>query len=330
MLPGHIRSCFVTGGTGFIGSHLVDLLIEQGWEVRCLVRNPESLGWLTGKPIALYSGDLDSTDVLREGISGADAVFHLAGATAAGSREEYFRINAIGCRNVGEAALKCPDPPQVVAYVSSLAAVGPSQPGKAVDEDTPPSPLTDYGRSKLEGEKTLRAMGDLPLIVLRPPAVYGPRDRETLAFFRLASRGFFPVVGGGAEVSLIHVRDLVRGIVLAAERSPTGGTYFLAHDEPVVIADLSVHLAGALGRKVRNVTIPVSALWTAAAASELLGRVAGRLPVFNREKVKELAAPGWVCNTGKARRELSFQAIIDTASGIRETTDWYLRSRWIR
>lgn len=329
MLPRNIRTCFVTGGTGFIGSHLVDLLIGQGREVRCLVRDPSRLGWLEGKPVIIRHGDLDSSDSLREGISGADAVFHLAGAIAAGSREEYRRVNAEGCRKLGEAALECRTPPRVFTYVSSQAAAGPSQPGEAVDESTPPSPVTDYGRSKLEGERILAGMEGLPLIILRPPAVYGPRDREILIFFRLANAGLFPVVNGKAAISLIHVADLVRGIVMAGEKGRIGGTYFLANDEPIMNADLPALLAAALGRRVRSIRVPGFALKAAAAISEAGGRLAGRVPVFNRDKVKELTAPGWVCSTEAALEDLSFRAEIDLPRGLKETAEWYRKGSWL-
>ncbi len=325
----NIRTCFVTGGTGFIGSHLVDLLIEQGKEVRCLVRDPERLGWLEGKPVLLHCGDLDSADALREGMDGSDAVFHLAGVTAAASREEYTRINAGGCRSIGEAVLTCRNSPGVVIYVSSQAASGPSRTGQVTDEDTPPSPVTDYGRSKLEGERILTEMMGLPLVIVRPPAVYGPRDREILAFFKLAKRGFFPVVRGGVSISLIHVRDLVSGIVQASERGRSGQTYFLANREPVQITDLADHLGTTLGRQVRNLPVPQWLLWAAAGVSEILGRTAGRMPVFNRDKVRELAATGWVCSSEKAFRELSFQAEVDLPGGLRETAEWYKRVQWL-
>ncbi|TNF49755.1 NAD-dependent epimerase/dehydratase family protein, partial [bacterium] len=113
MVSREIRTCFVTGGTGFIGSHLVDFLLEREVEVRCLVRRPSNLGWLDGKSIQVVQGDLDDTDALREGVTGADAVFHLAGALASGNQEEYFRVNAIGCRNLGRAALDCDEPPGI-------------------------------------------------------------------------------------------------------------------------------------------------------------------------------------------------------------------------
>ncbi|UCG38906.1 MAG: NAD-dependent epimerase/dehydratase family protein, partial [bacterium] len=228
-----IRTCFVTGGTGFIGSHLVDLLLENGCEVRCLVRNRGKLGWLLGKPVTVFEGDLGSHGVLRSGASGVDAVFHLAGLTAAASREQYRLVNAGGCGNLARASLEADEPPGVFVYVSSLAAVGPSYNDTAVEESRAPHPVTEYGRSKLEGERVLAGMGPLPLVVVRPPAVYGPRDREILPLFRLAARGFLPIFNPAARISMVHVRDLVKGILASAEGGRAGETYFLAHPQAV-------------------------------------------------------------------------------------------------
>ena len=222
-----IRTCFVTGGTGFVGSHLVDHLLQRGSEVRCLVRDRSSLSWLQGKPVTLVEGDLDSEAIIRDVASGTDAFFHLAGATGAPSREQYFKVNADGSRKMARAALEAAEPPGVFIYLSSLAAVGPGLSGEVLTEGRPPRPVTDYGRSKLEGERILSGMGPLPLVTLRPPAVYGPRDRELLPIFKLASKGFLPIMNPAANLSLVHVEDLVRGIVTAAQRSRIGGNVLL-------------------------------------------------------------------------------------------------------
>ena len=329
MLSRDIRACFVTGGTGFIGSHLVEFLVGQGKEVRCLVRDPSRLGWLEGKPVQLVPGDLDSLEALREGIEGTEAVFHLAGAIAAGSREEYFRVNAQGCRNAALAALECDHPPDVFLYVSSQAASGPSMPGRAVREEDSPSPVTDYGRSKLEGEKILGSFERLPLVVVRPPTVIGPRDTEALAFFRLSGLGVFPVTNRNSMLNLIFIQDLVEGIFRAATSGRLGETYFIAHGEPVAMEDLAGLMADALGRKVRGLNLPRPVLSAAASLAEVWGRMSGKAPVFNRDKLNELTATGWLCSTEKANRELGFTAKVPVEMALHETVRWYRENSWL-
>ncbi|MDT8395396.1 MAG: NAD-dependent epimerase/dehydratase family protein [bacterium] len=324
-----IRTSFVTGGTGFVGSHLVDHLLQRGSEVRCLVRDRSRLRWLQGKPVTLVEGDLDSEAIIRDAASGTDAFFHLAGATAAASREQYFRVNAEGSRKAARAALEAAEPPGVFIYVSSMAAVGPGLSGEVVAETRRPLPVTDYGRSKLDGERILSGMGPLPLVTLRPPTVYGPRDREVLPMFRLASKGFLPLLNPEASLSLVHVEDLVRGIVAAAQHSRIGETYFITHPEPIATVDLPGYFSDALGRRVRGLRVPGGVLAAAASVSEGWGRLTGRMPVFNRQKVRELTAASWVCSYEKAREQIDFTAGIAIADGVARTARWYEEQGWL-
>ena len=324
-----IRTSFVTGGTGFVGSHLVDLLLQSGSQVRCLVRDRSKIRWLQGKPVTLIEGDLDSEAIIRDAASGTDAFFHLAGATAAPSRERYFKINAEGCRITGRAALKAADPPGVFVYVSSQAAVGPGLPGEVMVESRPPRPVTDYGRSKLEGERILSEMGPLPLVTVRPPAVYGPRDKELLPLFKMASRGVLPVLNSAAVLSLVHVEDLVRGIAAAAVGSRLGETYFLTHPDPLPAADLPGYFGNALGRRVTGVRIPRGLLSAAASVSESWGRLTGHMPVFNRQKVRELTADSWFCSHENAHERIGFIAEISFGEGLTRTAQWYREQGWL-
>ena len=196
---------FVTGGTGFVGAHLVKAVRARGDTVTALVRRPalaERLGW--GNDVRLLHGDLGDEATLREGCAGADVVYHLAGQIAAKSAAEFMATNRDGTANVLEAARD--GGARRVVFVSSLAAAGPTTPGQPIDETRPPAPVTDYGRSKLAAEVLIRAMPpSLPWTIVRPPVVYGEWDRGTLKIFQLARRGLAPVFGDGSQqLSVIH------------------------------------------------------------------------------------------------------------------------------
>ncbi len=329
MLLREIRSCFVTGGTGFIGSHLVEFLLNRDIQVRCLVRDPGQLGWLEGLPIDLVKGDLGSMNALEEGAAGVDAVFHLAGTVAAVSRDAYFKINAEGCRNLAEATLKKNRSVKIFIYVSSIAAVGPSRPGSAVSEDEEPHPVSHYGRSKRDGERLLAGIEGLPLVIVRPSAVYGPRDSGNLMFFKIGMRGLLPVFNAAADISLIYIHDLVRGITSAAEMGRFDAIYNLADERTVTTADLPGIIGRALGVKVRRVSVPVCLVWTAALLFEVKGRLTGRMPIFNLQKVNELTAAGWACSTEKAAGELAFRTEVKIEDGFKEAARWYRERGWL-
>jgi dihydroflavonol-4-reductase len=329
-MPSEIGTCFVTGGTGFVGRRLVPHLLAKGWKVRCLLRDPAKAAGLAGLEVEFVRGNLGSFDLLREAVSGVDAVFHLAGITAARNLGEYLRVNTAGTHGLGKAAMAASSPPKVFVHLSSLAALGPQRGAFPLRESDDPRPVSDYGVSKLAGERALLGVEGLPLVILRPPAVYGPGDPELLPFFRLAARGVFPVVNRGARLSLVHADDLACAVALAAAHGRSREVYHIAHGRPVGADELPLHLARAMGRqKVLKVPVPYPALWAAAILSEGVGHLRGKAPVFNRQKARELAAPGWVSATDKAERELGFTADIGIEVGLAMTALWYRAQGWI-
>ncbi|HEY6209910.1 MAG TPA: NAD(P)-dependent oxidoreductase, partial [Gemmatimonadales bacterium] len=237
---------FVTGGTGFVGAHLVRALLERGDAVRCLVRDPAkaaALGW-TGA-VELVRGDLNDARALRDGCAGAEVVYHVAGRVSARNAPEFMAANRDGTARVLEAAAA--EPPRRFLYVSSLAAAGPAPRGQPIDESRPPAPVTPYGRSKLSAELLVRA-APVPWTIVRPPMVYGERDRELFKLFKLARAAVVPVFGDGSqELSVIYAADLADAVIAAATAQRSAGmVYFAAH--PSVTT--SRELVRAIGRAV--------------------------------------------------------------------------------
>jgi len=320
---------FVTGGTGFIGTHLVNALLARGDAVTCLARSPAKAAALERRGVRIVRGDLDNAAALRQGCAGADVLVHLAGRIAARDQGEFMRANRDGTANVLDAAVE--QPPRRFVYVSSIAAAGPTVAGHPIDETRPPAPVTPYGRSKLAGEVLVRAAA-LPWTIVRPPIVYGEGDRATFGIFRLANLGVVPLFGDGTQqLSLIHVADLVAALlaVVATERT-VGRVYFAAHPEITTARQLAMGAGRALGKTPRVVPVapPVAraVLWTAG----VLARLAGRTALLSGERAPEFLAPAWTCRPDALRRDGGWEARIDLAAGLPRTAAWYRTEGWLR
>jgi len=322
---------FVTGATGFIGSHLVDALLVRGFEVSCLVRDPDRLGWLDGSGVRLVAGDCTDPEGLGGVFSGADYVFHNAGVTKASKSETYYAVNAEGTKNVVEAVARDAGGLRKLVYVSSQAAAGPSVKGRPRTEDDRPEPVTDYGLSKLEGELHVQAYKDaLPVVTVRPSAVYGPRDTDIFTFFKLVKKGIRTDFFSEHLVSLSFVGDLVEGIIQAAlSETRSGDTFFLADERPYDWDFIGRTVAGALGVNAMRVVLPVPLLSAVALFSEGFSMLTGKAALLNRQKMAEIRQRYWVADSGRAREVLGYSPSHDFASGAVETARWYEENGWL-
>jgi len=318
---------FITGGTGFIGRHLIDFLSAHDAEIFALVRDPRKAVEFAGRKIRILKGDLFSLPSLPAGI---DIVFHLAGKTRSLQKNDYYTVNQEGTASLFRALLSSGARPKVV-HLSSLAASGPSQKNTAVREDDPPHPVTAYGRSKLMGEQeALKFRDRLPLVIVRASAIFGPLDRDFLEFFKLIGRGILPTVAEEKHVSLCYVKDLVEALYLCARCDlPSGEIFNIADPSPWTWERLGEAAGRAMGRKFRRVRIPVGALSLAARLSELRSRLKGEPGLLNREKYIDFKQPGWVADVGKAATMLSFRPRYALEQAIQETIDWYIAEKWL-
>lgn len=319
----------VTGATGFVGSHLAAALVAQGHELVCLVRPTSDRRWLATQPVACVVGSLTDAEALGPLVQAAEYVYHLAGATRAVRPEDFIRTNAVATAALARVCAERGARLRRLLVVSSQSAAGPGTLARPRTEDDPPEPVSAYGRSKLAGERAALASG-APVTVVRPAFVYGPRDREGLAIYRLLRLGLNARIGRIEALNLVHVRDLVDGLVRAAEAERSlGQTYFLAHPTPVTQEELGATIARALGARCLTLRVPDPLLQAAGWAAELAARLANRPALFNRSKVAELLAPGWVCSPRRAQEELGFSPRVALAEGVAETVAWYRQAGWL-
>ncbi len=317
----------VTGGTGFLGSHLIDRLLETpDTEVHALVRNPERARRLEGRgDIRFLQGSLLDLPPLPAGLG---LVYHLAGLTKATKSSDYYTVNRDGTASLFRALARGDASPRVV-HVSSMAAAGPSLAGRPGREDDPPRPVSPYGRSKLLAEaEALAWKGRFPLVILRLAAVYGPGDEDFLEFFRLVRRGILPLYGRRRKsLSLCAARDTVTAMVLAAGAGGESGELFnVAHPEPATWEELGGAAARILGRKVVRVRVPPWAAFLASAVSGGIGRLSGRPTALNLSKYRDMLPDAWEADVTKARRGLGFEARVPLEEGLQETLGWYVRN----
>jgi dihydroflavonol-4-reductase len=323
----------VTGGTGFIGSNMVELLLSCGWEVVCPVRDISSLKYLDGLPATVVSVDDLEKEIAAN--PGFDYVIHLAGATRALDYEAYYRANVQLTRNLLETLLRHngKDSLRRFVLVSSQAVAGPTPEQMTfLEESDPPYPISLYGRTKLEAEQMAMSFLDrVPITIVRPPTVFGPRDRDVFNVFKCARFRLAPHIAGPERlVSIIYVEDLTEGI-LAAALSPesTGESYFLSYPEPVVWRDFCLLVAQVLGYRAIPIPLPLSALRIVALLGDLSGRISGSASLFRSEKLREMRQIAWTCSPKKAYDDLHWEPRTPLERAIEKTALWYKEHGWL-
>jgi nucleoside-diphosphate-sugar epimerase len=325
----------LTGGTGFVGSHVADVLRESGYDVRALVRTSSDTRFLRPGPgLELVTGALDDRASLERAVAGCEVVVHAAGLIKARRTREFFEVNVAGTASLAAAAAAAGSVRRFV-LVSSLSAAGPSSNGRPLDESATPRPVSAYGRSKLEGERAVRELaGDVSVTVIRPSVVYGPRDRATLSFFRAVRRGALPIVGDGSNsLSVVYVADCAAAVAAALSSGPNasnGGTYFVDDGEPLVWREAVEEIELALGRRARlRIGTPAWALRVAAAANQARGEITGHPQMLTFDKLRELEQRHWVCSSVAARRDLGWAPRVRWAEGVSLAAEWYRREGWL-
>jgi len=322
----------VTGGTGFIGSHLVKRLVKKGHEVTCIAKDQMNMSLLKSDRVKVLLFDLNEGKDWASILSDIEIIYHLAGVTRAKNSNEYYEGNYKATKKFVNICIKHANRLSRFIYVSSLAAVGPTNGGDPICENSPYHPVSDYGKSKMLAEQeVLKAKSKLPVTIIRPSAVYGPCERDMYDYIKMIRQGFQLLIGFHKKwLNLIHVNDLVDGILLAGQnKRAIGEIYFIGSKTSYTQQQLGIAIAKAVSSKPVRIHLPHWFVYVIGLIGGFIGKCTNRQIFFNLEKAKEAVQERWDCKIKKAMDHLSFNPRISLVDGMEQTYKWYLDNSWL-
>ncbi len=322
----------VTGGSGFVGSHLVDLLLKKNYEIRCIVRKSSNLRWLKNKDVKIFDCGLFDKNGLKEVLKDVDYLFHVAGVVRSKNKQGFFKGNVDTTKNLLDVISEVNLNVKRVVIVSSLTACGPAASGKPCTEETECQPITTYGKSKLEEEKLAKTyMEKIPITICRAPAIYGEREGDIFAMFKGVQKGVMTLVGfNNKKLSLIHGRDFVNGLYLAAiSEKAKNQIYFISSEEIYDWNQVSDAMEKAVGKKALRIKIPHFLIYTFGGISHFFNYFSSKPATFNLEKARDFVQENWTCDTAKAKRDFGYFQQISLEDGMKSTVDWYRANNWL-
>ncbi len=322
----------MTGGTGFIGSHTVEQLLAEGFYVRCLIRpNQTNLKWLQGLPVNFVECNLLDRASIIKSIEDVEYIIHIAGVTKAKHKNEFNAGNVTITKNLLCAASQLKHLKKF-CYISSLTAVGPSPTGIPLNETALCNPITTYGKSKLEAENLCKQYSEkLPIVIIRPPAVFGPRDTDILEIFKWVAHGIKPILGSSAKtVSVVYAPDLAKGIIRATFNDKTiGETYNIADPTIYNFSSIIEYLATLADKRTIKVILPNGLVYSIAGIMQFMSLLSNKPAVLNIEKARDLLQKYWVCDPRKIQEHIGFQTQTSMYAGVEKTFRWYKEKGWL-
>ena len=335
----------ITGASGFIGSFIVEEALNRGFETWAAVRKSSSREFLQDERIHFIELNLSSEEQLKQQLKDIqfDYVVHAAGVTKCLHKEDFFRINTEGTKNLVRALLDLQMPLKRFVYISSLSIMGAireEQPYKEIREQDKAMPNTAYGKSKLEAEQWLVSLNKelekkneklLPYVILRPTGVYGPRERDYFMMAKsIQSHTDFAVGFKQQDITFVYVTDVVQAVFLAMEKGQTGRCYFLSDGEVYQSSTFSDLIRKELGNPwwVR-ITAPLWLLRIITFCGEYIGHMTGKVTALNNDKYNIMKQRNWRCDINPARQELGYEPQVKLEEGVRRSIAWYKKNKWL-
>lgn len=323
----------ITGANGFIGSTLVEKALQLGFEVTAGVRATSDLSLIKNKPIQFLDLDFRDESILKSKFLQTgrfDYIIHNAGITKAPNQQVYFDINAGNTERFVNVLRNNALTPDKFIFISSIAALGPTNEGSIITANNQANPVTSYGASKLKAEQFFKSLNDFPWIAIQPTAVYGPKDKDILIFINLVNKGFELYIGTGKQtLSFIYSKDLVDVIFSALEKGIIGKKYLVSDNRSYQKDDLGKAVKEALNKKALKIKLPLGIIRPIAYITEKIATFKGTSPALNIEKLNELAAESWHCDPTETFSDLNFIPSHDLFSGMKETVEWYKEHKWL-
>ena len=332
-----MKKILITGSSGFIGGFIVEKALEKGYQVFAVVRKSSNRQYLKDPRInflELNLGDQARLETqlneLKDENGQFDYVIHNAGITKANRNSQYFEVNTELTNRLVDALIETKLVGRKFIFISSLAAAGPGMTDAPIKVEQEPNPVTSYGKSKLKAEQYLITKTELPYIILRPTAVFGPRDTELFTLFNLVNRGFEFYIGTNLQkLSFIYVRDLVEMLFGAMETDSINKTYFISDGQTYLVKDFVAAIKTSLGAKTLSLCIPVPIVSGVAFLLEKVLSLFGQVPALNQEKMAELTSKNWSCDMSPFFNEVGIQPQYNLQTAVDETVTWYKKENWI-
>ncbi|WP_316788455.1 NAD(P)-dependent oxidoreductase [Pedobacter frigoris] len=327
------KKVLITGATGFVGYHLIEKALAAGLEVFAAVRKSSDVSHLKAFNITYVDLDYSSVDILKTQLEANqyNYIIHAAGITKAKTADDYNKVNAGYAKNLALAAVVATIPLDKFVFVSSLAALGPRKDlNGVIEDDSEGHPVTSYGSSKLIAEQYLKEIKGLPLVVIRPTAVYGPREKDIFILFKSINQGIEPYIGSfKQQLTFVYVKDLADVIISALNSKVSGRSYNVTDGHVYDRYSLGKFARKALDKKTFKFHLPIFIVSAMASIMDILYTNSKETPTLNREKMAELTAVNWACNIDHALKDLDYRPAFDLESGLNETMEWYKTNKWL-